>query len=101
MTGQKIGRLSLGIRRAPGWVLAGILAVTVLISAEVAAIDPGLHAALPFAVVVTAAGAAGIGLRRRMPLLGLALVARCTWATAQSRRTSVHCVTRSAFGVSR
>ncbi len=81
MTRQKIGRLPLGIRRAPGWVdavlavLAGVLAVTVLISADLAAIDPRLHPTSPFAVVVTAVGAAGIGLRRRMPELGLALVA--------------------------
>jgi signal transduction histidine kinase len=81
MTRQKIGRLPLGVRRAPGWVdavlgaLAGLLAVTVLLSADLGSIDPGLHAASPIAVVVTAVGAAGIGLRRRLPLLGLALVA--------------------------
>jgi signal transduction histidine kinase len=81
MTATKIGVLPLGIRRAPAWVdavlavLAAILAVVVVVSADVAAIDPGLHPASPLAIIITAVGAAGIGLRRKMPLLGLAVTA--------------------------
>lgn len=81
MSGADGGGLPLGIRRAPGWVdvvlavLAAALAVTVLIGADLAAIDPRLLAAGPVVVGVTAAGAAGIGLRRRNPLLGLSLIA--------------------------
>ena len=81
MTSPQIGVLPLGIRRAPGWVdallavLAAALAVTVLVSADVAAIDPRLHPASATAVVISAVGAAGLGLRRRLPLLGLGLVA--------------------------
>jgi signal transduction histidine kinase len=81
MTSREIGVLPLPVRRAPGWVdavlavLTAVLAVVVLLSADLAAIDPALHRASAFAVVVTAVGAAGIGLRRRHPLPGLALVA--------------------------
>lgn len=78
---MKIGVLPLGIRRAPAWmdpvlaVLAAILAIVVLVNAELATIDPGLRPASPLAIAATAVGAAGLGLRRRMPLLGLALTA--------------------------
>ncbi|SCE83527.1 Signal transduction histidine kinase [Micromonospora matsumotoense] len=81
MTRPEIGALPLPVRRAPDWVdaalavLAAVLAVAVLVSADVAAIDPALHRASVTAVVITAVGAAGTGLRRRRPLLGLALVA--------------------------
>jgi signal transduction histidine kinase len=80
MTSRAIGVLPLPIRRAPGWVdpvlgvLAAVLAVAVLINADLAAIDPRLHPASALAIAVTAVGAAGAGLRRRQPLLGLALV---------------------------
>ncbi|HEY0002155.1 MAG TPA: histidine kinase, partial [Actinoplanes sp.] len=43
-------------------------------SADVAAIDPRLHPASALVVAATALGAAGTGLRRRSPLLGLAVV---------------------------
>ena len=81
MTSPEIAALPLPVRRAPDWVdpvlaaLAAVLAVSVLVSADLPAIDPALRPAPAFAVAVTAAGAAGIGLRRRRPLLGLALVA--------------------------
>jgi len=81
MTSRDTGVLPLPIRRAPGWVdtvlavLAAVLAVAVLVNADRAAIDPRLHAASALAIVVTAVGAAGAGLRRRRPLLGLGLVA--------------------------
>ncbi|GIJ57169.1 helix-turn-helix transcriptional regulator [Virgisporangium aurantiacum] len=81
MTRPDTGVLSLPVRRAPEWVdavlavLAAVLAVAVLVSADVAAIDPALRPASPIAVVLTAVGAAGTGLRRRRPLLGLAMVA--------------------------
>jgi signal transduction histidine kinase len=81
MTRPEIGVLPLPIRRAPDWVdpalavLAAVLAVAVLVSADLATIDPALHPASAIAVAVTAVGAAGTGLRRRHPLLGLAVVA--------------------------
>jgi signal transduction histidine kinase len=80
MTSQEIGAVPLPVRRAPGWVdavlalLAAVLAVAVLLSADLAVIDPRLHPASVLAVAITAVGAAGAGLRRRQPLLGLALV---------------------------
>jgi signal transduction histidine kinase len=73
--------LPLPVRRAPGWVdavlgaLAAVLAVAVLLSADLAAIDPALRPASVLAVAITAVGAAGIGLRRRHPAVGLTLVA--------------------------
>jgi hypothetical protein len=81
MTRPEIGVLPLPIRRAPDWVdpalavLAAVLAVAVLVSADLATIDPALHPVSAIAVAVTAVGAAGTGLRRRHPLLGLAVVA--------------------------
>jgi signal transduction histidine kinase len=80
MTSPSIG-VPLPVRHAPGWtdpvlaVLAAVLAVAVLVSADLTAIDPRLQPASGLAVVVTAVGAAGAGLRRRRPLLGLGLVA--------------------------
>ena len=80
MTSPAIGVLPLPVRRAPGWVdavlalLAAVLAVAVLRSADLASIDPDLRPAPAWAVGLTAVGAAGIGLRRRHPLPGLALV---------------------------
>jgi signal transduction histidine kinase len=80
MTSPALGVLPLPVRRAPGWVdavlavLAAVLAVAVLRSADLASIDPDLRPAPALAVGLTAVGAAGIGLRRRQPLLGLALV---------------------------
>jgi signal transduction histidine kinase len=80
VTSTEIGALPLSIRRAPGWVdpvlavLAAALAVTVLVSADIAAIDPALRPATAIAVGATAVGAAGTAWRRRNPLLGLAMV---------------------------
>jgi signal transduction histidine kinase len=73
--------LPLPVRRAPDWVdpalggLAAVLAVTVLVSADLSTIDPELRPASVLAVAATAVGAAGAGLRRRRPLPGLVLVA--------------------------
>jgi signal transduction histidine kinase len=81
VTQLKVGVVPLPIRRAPGWidpvlgVLAAVLAVAVLLSADISAIDPALHRATAVAVVATAVGAAGTGWRRRHPVFGLALVA--------------------------
>jgi signal transduction histidine kinase len=88
MTRTMIGVQPLGIRPAPAWTdpvlaaLTAVLAVTVLVTADLSAIDPALHPASPLTVLATAVGAAGIGLRRRMPLLGLALVAGAAMVVA-------------------
>jgi signal transduction histidine kinase len=74
------GRVPLSARQAPGWVdavvavVAAVLAVTALLTADLPAVDPGLREADPWVAAVTAAGALGIGLRRRQPLAGLLLV---------------------------
>jgi signal transduction histidine kinase len=81
VTQLNVGVVPLPIRRAPEWidpvlgVLAAVLAVAVLVSADISTLDPALHRATAVAVAVTAVGAAGMGWRRRHPVLGLALVA--------------------------
>ena len=65
MTRSALDELPLPLRRAPEWVdavlglLAAVLAVAVLLSADAAAIDPELHPPSAAVVAVTAIGAAG------------------------------------------
>jgi signal transduction histidine kinase len=75
-----IAGIPLSARRAPAWVdavvavVAAGLAVLALVTADLAAVDPELRDTAPWVVVVTAAGAAGLGLRRRAPLTGLLMI---------------------------
>jgi signal transduction histidine kinase len=55
--------------------LVAVLAVAMLLTADVAAIDPALRPATGFAAVITAIGAGGVAWRRSRPILGLGLVA--------------------------
>jgi signal transduction histidine kinase len=83
-------------RAAPAWVdavvalVAAALAVLVLLTADLAAVDPELHEPAPWVVAVTAAGALGLGLRRRQPLAGLLAVgAAATLVSATGHYTGL------------
>ena len=70
----------LGARRAPAWVdavagvVAAAVAVTVLLTSDLPAIDDRLREPTIWTAAITGLGALGIGLRRRQPLLGVLLV---------------------------
>ena len=88
MTRSALDELPLPLRRAPEWVdgvlglLAAVLAVAVLLSADSTAIDPELHPPSITVVAVTAIGAAGATWRRRHPVLGLIAVAAAAGAVS-------------------
>ena len=88
MTRIGLDEVPLPLRRAPDWVdavlgvLAATLAVVVVVNADTVAIDPELHPPTALVVVVTAVGAASVGLRRRRPVLGLAVVTAAALAVS-------------------
>lgn len=89
MTGIRTARsVPITTRSAPNWadgalaVAAATLCVLVLLTANPASLDPGLGRPTVGYAVLTAAGALGVGLRRRAPLSGLVIVA--AMATAVS-----------------